>query len=37
IAAVRALSADWPVTDGVRRWRQGEVTVAWDALRPDDH
>lgn len=36
IAAVRALSADWPVTDGVRRWRQGEATVAWDALRPDD-
>ncbi|MER6501275.1 class I SAM-dependent methyltransferase [Streptomyces sp. NPDC001455] len=35
ITAVRALSADWPLTDGVRRWRQGEVTVRWAALRPD--
>ncbi|MFF9685575.1 class I SAM-dependent methyltransferase [Streptomyces sp. NPDC014623] len=33
IAAVRAVSADWPVTDGVRRWRQGEITVRWSALR----
>ncbi|MFF9350781.1 class I SAM-dependent methyltransferase [Streptomyces sp. NPDC014734] len=35
ITAVRALSADWPLTDGPRRWRQGEVTVKWDALRPE--
>ncbi|MGW5355301.1 class I SAM-dependent methyltransferase [Streptomyces sp. NPDC004031] len=35
IAAVRALRADgWPVTDGPARWRQGEVTVAWEALAP---
>ncbi|MEE1737238.1 class I SAM-dependent methyltransferase [Streptomyces sp. BE147] len=34
IAAVRALRADWPTTDGVRRWRQGEITVPWTALRP---
>ncbi|MER7700722.1 MULTISPECIES: class I SAM-dependent methyltransferase [unclassified Streptomyces] len=34
IAAVRAVAADWPVVDGVRRWRQGEITVRWDALRP---
>ena len=34
IAAVRAVSADWPLTDDVRRWRQGEVTVRWPALRP---
>ncbi|MGZ2361898.1 class I SAM-dependent methyltransferase [Streptomyces sp. 372A] len=34
IAAVRALSGGWPLTDGVRRWRQGEVTVAWEALEP---
>ncbi|AWL39783.1 MULTISPECIES: class I SAM-dependent methyltransferase [Streptomyces] len=34
IAAVRAVSADWPLTDDVRRWRQGEVTVRWSALRP---
>ncbi|MDT0267559.1 class I SAM-dependent methyltransferase [Streptomyces sp. DSM 44915] len=31
--AVRALRADWPLTDGPARWRQGEVTVAWSALR----
>jgi hypothetical protein len=47
IRAVRDLSADWPVTgphsptghaaaDGERRWRQGEVTVRWDALAPRD-
>lgn len=35
ITAVRALSGDWPLTDGVRRWRQGEVTVKWSALRPE--
>ncbi|MEI7030921.1 class I SAM-dependent methyltransferase [Streptomyces pratensis] len=34
IAAVRALSGSWPLADGERRWRQGEVTVEWDALRP---
>ncbi|MCX4970280.1 class I SAM-dependent methyltransferase [Streptomyces sp. NBC_00654] len=34
IAAVRALRTDWPTTDGVRRWRQGEITVPWTALRP---
>ncbi|WAU85801.1 class I SAM-dependent methyltransferase [Streptomyces sp. Qhu-G9] len=32
--SVRDLSADWPVTDGVSRWRQGEVTVRWEALAP---
>ncbi|MDI3388275.1 class I SAM-dependent methyltransferase [Streptomyces sp. B-S-A8] len=34
IRTVRALSADWPVTDRAGRWRQGEVTVAWGALAP---
>ncbi|MCX4881782.1 MULTISPECIES: class I SAM-dependent methyltransferase [unclassified Streptomyces] len=34
IRAVRDLTADWPVTDGAGRWRQGEVTVAWEALAP---
>lgn len=34
ISAVRALSHDWPVTDGPGRWRQGELTVRWDALAP---
>ncbi|MCT9091181.1 class I SAM-dependent methyltransferase [Streptomyces sp. ASQP_92] len=34
IKSVRELAADWPVVDGVRRWRQGEVTVNWSALAP---
>lgn len=34
IRTVRRLTADWPVTDGPARWRQGEVTVAWGALAP---
>ncbi|MGW0736686.1 class I SAM-dependent methyltransferase [Streptomyces sp. NPDC002851] len=34
IRAVRDLRADWPVTDRETRWRQGEVTVAWEALAP---
>lgn len=34
IRAVTALSADWPLVGGVRRWRQGEVTVRWRALAP---
>ena len=32
--AVRALARDWPVGGGPRRWRQGEITVEWDALAP---
>ncbi|MGW7004210.1 class I SAM-dependent methyltransferase [Streptomyces sp. NPDC054933] len=27
-------AAGWPLTDGPTRWRQGEVTVRWDALAP---
>ncbi|MFF6786479.1 class I SAM-dependent methyltransferase [Streptomyces sp. NPDC012510] len=34
IRTVRTLSTDWPVRDGATRWRQGEVTVAWEALAP---
>uniref|UniRef100_UPI001030050F class I SAM-dependent methyltransferase n=1 Tax=Streptomyces otsuchiensis TaxID=2681388 RepID=UPI001030050F len=34
IATARAVRADWPLTDGPRRWRQGELTVRWDALAP---
>ncbi|GAA0626710.1 class I SAM-dependent methyltransferase [Streptomyces crystallinus] len=34
IRAVRDLAAHWPLTDGPRRWRQGEVTVEWGALAP---
>ncbi|WAL96315.1 class I SAM-dependent methyltransferase [Streptomyces sp. Je 1-369] len=34
IRAVRELTADWPVLDGTSRWRQGEVTVRWEALAP---
>jgi hypothetical protein len=34
IRAVRALAGDWPVQGSPHRWRQGEVTVGWDALAP---
>ncbi|MEU3033464.1 class I SAM-dependent methyltransferase [Streptomyces griseoaurantiacus] len=34
IRTVRALAGDWPVADTAGRWRQGEVTVAWQALAP---
>jgi hypothetical protein len=36
ITAVRTLAETngWPVTDGPARWRQGEVTVHWEALAP---
>ncbi|MGR0319095.1 class I SAM-dependent methyltransferase [Agromyces sp. ZXT2-3] len=35
IAVVRELrEAGWPVHDGVRRWRLGEVTLDWDAVAP---
>ncbi|MCU7824055.1 class I SAM-dependent methyltransferase [Kitasatospora sp. DSM 101779] len=32
-AACTALAQDWPLVD-TRRWRHGEVTVAWSALAP---
>jgi hypothetical protein len=35
VEAVRLLAADgWPVVDRSRRWRSGEVTVAWSAVAP---
>lgn len=35
IAAARALhDAGWPLHDGPARWRLGEITVGWDAVRP---
>jgi hypothetical protein len=35
IRSVRDLrEAGWPVVDGPGRWRQGEVTVRWQALAP---
>ncbi|PPF23530.1 SAM-dependent methyltransferase [Rathayibacter rathayi] len=34
IAAVRDLRREWPVLGGPRRWRLGEVTVAWGAVAP---
>ncbi|NGN70341.1 class I SAM-dependent methyltransferase [Streptomyces sp. A7024] len=34
LRAVSAIASDWPVVDRPGRWRQGEVTVAWDALAP---
>jgi hypothetical protein len=32
--AVRMLAMDWPVVDRARRWRLGEVTLAWSAVEP---
>ncbi|WP_084316532.1 SAM-dependent methyltransferase [Actinospica robiniae] len=34
IGAARMLAADWPVLDRENRWRLGELTVRWEALRP---
>jgi hypothetical protein len=35
LATVRAMVTDgWPVLDGPRRWRLGELTVAWSAVQP---
>ncbi|UCM88784.1 class I SAM-dependent methyltransferase [Streptomyces marincola] len=34
VRAVASLSGGWPLADGPRRWRQGEVTVRWPALAP---
>jgi hypothetical protein len=34
LAMARTVAADWPVLDGPSRWRQGELTVRWDALAP---
>ncbi|MDT0305508.1 class I SAM-dependent methyltransferase [Streptomyces sp. DSM 44917] len=34
LRAVAALATSWPLADGPRRWRQGEVTLPWGALAP---
>lgn len=34
IATVEALRGDWPIIGSHRRWRLGEVTVAWEAVAP---
>lgn len=34
IASVSSLRDDWPVLSGPRRWRLGEVSVAWSAVAP---
>lgn len=34
LATCAAVAADWPVLDGARQWRRGEVTVAWPAVAP---
>jgi SAM-dependent methyltransferase len=33
-AAADLRTAGWPVLDGRRRWRRGELTVRWDAVAP---
>ncbi|KZX20831.1 class I SAM-dependent methyltransferase [Rathayibacter tanaceti] len=34
LASVSDLRSSWPVLGGPRRWRLGEVTVAWEAIAP---
>ena len=34
IEAVGRVRTDWPILDGPRRWRRGEITVAWSAVAP---
>ncbi len=34
IATCERLRTDWPVRGGRSRWRLGELTVDWDAVRP---
>jgi hypothetical protein len=34
IEAAARLRTDWPILDRPRRWRQGEITVAWSAVAP---
>ncbi|MEV4741741.1 class I SAM-dependent methyltransferase [Streptomyces sp. NPDC049555] len=34
IRTASALRTDWPVVDGPVRWRQGELTLTWQALAP---
>jgi hypothetical protein len=34
LATVATVARDWPVQHGRRRWRLGEVTVAWEAVAP---
>lgn len=34
LRTAQALALDWPLADGPRRWRQGELTVRWDAVAP---
>lgn len=34
IRTAQALTGHWPIADGPARWRQGEITVRWDALAP---
>lgn len=36
VQAAQALRADgWPVRNGPRRWRHGELTLAWSAVAPN--
>ena len=34
IESVARVCADWPILDRPRRWRRGEITVAWSAVAP---
>ena len=34
VATAAELARRWPLVDGVRRWRDGELTLRWDAVAP---
>ncbi|GAA1896259.1 hypothetical protein GCM10009716_02860 [Streptomyces sodiiphilus] len=34
IRTAGSVAGDWPLADGPRRWRQGEITVHWHAVAP---
>ena len=34
IAAAESVAERWPIIGGRKRWRLGELTVAWDAVAP---
>ncbi|MGN6244684.1 MAG: class I SAM-dependent methyltransferase [Motilibacteraceae bacterium] len=37
VSAARLREEGWPLLDGPRRWRLGEITVAWAAVAPGTH
>jgi hypothetical protein len=36
VATAESMKAGWPIRGGKNRWRLGELTVAWEAIAPND-